>query len=107
VAIIVGCMPAFTQVVTGNMGGSAFLKSLRSRLLGGSSSGGASSKVVSNEHAPKLSTFGSNQAPRRNNYYELTDTLLLKTQATIQGDESEMDKQSKPDSTHSGTERFV
>lgn len=104
-AIIVGCMPACAQLVRVQISGSAFLKSLRTRLLG-SRSGGASSKVVSNEHKPKVNTFGSNQSPRRNDYYEISDSMLLKTQATVQDDAIEM-QQSKPDTTHSSTEQIV
>lgn len=99
-------MPAFAQLVKVHISGSAFLKSIRTRLLG-SRSGSSSSKVVSNEHAPKLNTFGSNQAPRRNNYSELSDSILLKTQATVQDEVQEMVQHSRPDTNHSGTEQLV
>lgn len=98
IALIVGCMPAFAQFVTIYVGGSAFIKSLRSRLLsrsGPTRDSTVPSKDVPNDHSLKLASYGSKQPPRRNNYYELTDTMLLETQTTIQGDPSEVDHHSK------------
>ncbi|TVY48328.1 hypothetical protein LOCC1_G001473 [Lachnellula occidentalis] len=80
VAIIVSCMPAFAQLLKVHVGGSSIFQSLRLRYLGGSSYNRSGDK--SNEERPQLATFGSNQLPRRNDYYELTDTALLKSQIT-------------------------
>ncbi|EED23498.1 conserved hypothetical protein [Talaromyces stipitatus ATCC 10500] len=102
IALIVGCMPSFAQFVTVYVRGSTFIKSLRSRLLSGSGR-------TRNASAPSkdVITFGSNQPPRRNNYYELTDTMLLETQTTIRDDTSEMDHHSKSSSTQSRVEQAV
>ncbi|KAL9109063.1 MAG: hypothetical protein Q9227_006303 [Pyrenula ochraceoflavens] len=107
IAIIVGCMPAFAQLVTVTIGESAFFKSLRSRLLG---SHGQSAKSKSDGKGsggqakpPALATFGANQMPRRKKYFELSESALLKSQGdTIQGDSihEEHEMQSEPNGTH-------
>lgn len=74
-------MPAFAQLLKVHVGGSAFFRSLRSRLQGGSSSGQSGDR--SKEERPQLATFGTNQSSRRKNYYELRDTALLKSQVTV------------------------
>jgi hypothetical protein len=86
------------------------MKSLRSRLLsrsGPTRDTSAPSKDVPNDHSLKLATYGSKQPPRRNNYYELTDTMLLETRMTIQGDPSEVDHHSESSSTQSRVEQAV
>jgi hypothetical protein len=96
IALIVGCMPASAQFVSVYIRGSSFIKSLRSR--GRTRDASAPSKDVI--------TFGSNQTPRRNTYYELTDTMLLETQATIRDDTSERDHHhAKSSSTQSRVEQ--
>ena len=91
--IIVGCMPAFAQLMKLHVGGSAFFKSLHSRLLGltrrsGSGSnpnsgGGDGSRGSSNRI--KVATIGSGEPRRRRSYYELTDmhSLVSKSQVTV------------------------
>jgi hypothetical protein len=74
-------MPAFAQLLKVHVGGSALFQSMRSRFLGGSNSN--PSGKASKEERPQLATFGGNQSPRRRNYYELTDTALLKSQVTV------------------------
>ena len=98
-------MPAFAQFATVTVGGSAFFKSLRSRLLGssGKSAKSNSGYEVSGGPVKTPASFGSNQTPRRKNYYELTDSALLKSQGdTVLGDTSEGDRemQSKPSSVY-------
>ncbi|ROW15543.1 hypothetical protein VPNG_02331 [Cytospora leucostoma] len=84
IAIIVGSMPAFAQVVTVHIAESAFFKSLVKLL--GSRRGRSSSRFnsKSKEKTPDVLAIGVNQAPRRDiNYYELTGSALLKTHATV------------------------
>ncbi|KAI5866711.1 hypothetical protein GGS23DRAFT_615277 [Durotheca rogersii] len=108
IALIVGCMPAFAHFATVTIGRSAFLRSLRSRLLGsrgrsaesGSGGGGSGGQAK----PPTLVTFGANQTPRRKNYLELSDTALLRTQGnTFPGDPAEEEHEMQPRS--SGTRR--
>lgn len=80
VAIIVGCMPAFAQLLKVHIGGSPAFKSLRSRLFG---SGSHPSETWSKEERPKLATFGATPQNGRRAYRELTDTVLLNSQATV------------------------
>lgn len=84
VAIIVSCLPSFAHLL--HAGGLAFFRSLRSRLLGVvGGSGGYSSNPSGDERKeerPKVATFGSGQQHRRRNYYELTDTFLLRSHDT-------------------------
>lgn len=89
VAIIVCCLPSFAHLL--HTGGSAVFKSLRSRLLGvvggrrrASSSNPAGHELK--EERPKVATFGSGHPHRRRNYYELTDTFLLRSQDTAVDD---------------------
>lgn len=106
IAIIVGCMPAFAQVVTVHILGSQFFKSMHTRLLGSSGRRGKSSKtrVASNEQLPEIVTFGANQGRRKyNEPWELTDTALLRTNATVMGDEEDFGQRSKPSSSYSAT----
>ena len=81
VAIIVECMPAFTQLLKVYVGRSAISHSLRLRFLCGSSSG--PSGDGSKEERPQLATFGTNHPARRRNYYELADTALPKSQVAV------------------------
>lgn len=79
-------MPAFAQFVAVYVRGSPFIKSLRrSRLLT------RSVRTREPSTPSKDVSTGSNPPPRRNNYYELTDTMLLETRATIPDDTAEMD----------------
>lgn len=105
-------MPAFAQFVTLHIGGSAFLKSLRSRLRGSGSrsrGGASSSKGGSNtdEGAPRLRTIGSERVVRKKNYYELTDTLLLDTQVTVTANASKTSQLSTNSSSHRPGQQFV
>jgi hypothetical protein len=89
VAIIVGCLPSFAHLL--HTGGSAVFRSLRSRLLGvvGGGRGGSSSSPSGDElkeERPKVATFDSGHPHRRRNYYELTDTFLLRSQDTALDD---------------------
>ncbi|KAF2992885.1 hypothetical protein E8E14_000146 [Neopestalotiopsis sp. 37M] len=93
IAIIVGCMPSLPQFATHTIGGSSFFKSLRSRLLGstGQPSKGKSDEDMSGPGGP-MPTFGAiDQTPRRKDYYELTDSTLLKTQGDTTLDRTEVD----------------
>lgn len=83
VAIIVGCMPAFSQLWKIHVGGSDFFKSLRSRLRGKSSMGSNNSGDKDKNGSPEMVAWAHTQPPgvRRNNY-EMSDTNLLKSQVT-------------------------
>ncbi|KAK0747390.1 hypothetical protein B0T21DRAFT_277230 [Apiosordaria backusii] len=104
IALIVGCMPACAQLAKVYIGESAFYKSLRSRLLPSSRGGSLSKENVPQVH---VATFGSNQTPRRKEYYELTDTQLLETRTGTRDDASDMYQKSKSESTDSGAEQTV
>ncbi|KAI1120717.1 hypothetical protein F5Y10DRAFT_283077 [Nemania abortiva] len=86
IAIIVGCMPALAQLASTASRGTDFFRSLWSRLLGTprysskSKSREGTSKGEGQDGTPSLVTFGRNQTPRRNNYHELTNNSLLKSQ---------------------------
>ncbi|KAI1098021.1 hypothetical protein F4804DRAFT_325899 [Jackrogersella minutella] len=87
VAIIVGCMPAFAQLWKLHISKSAFFLSLRSQLL--NFTGGSSNSTPGDgfeEDRPKIVTFGSAETPRRRDYYELTDTAILRSQVTVLDD---------------------
>lgn len=101
IAIIVGCMPAFAQIVSSHVIGSSFFRSLRTRLLGSSDGRGSSrSKSGSNKQAQGLVTFGARQTPRRVDPYEMTDTTLLNTKATaVDDDPRETGSRSEAQST--------
>ncbi|RWA11964.1 hypothetical protein EKO27_g3138 [Xylaria grammica] len=108
IAIIVGCMPALAHVTSAGGWGSGFFKSLRSRLLGTlrfsskSRSREGTTKDGGQDGAPSLVTFGRNQTPRRNNYYELTNNSLLKSQGdTMVGDAAEDHHEAQPNSSTS------
>lgn len=97
-------MPAFSYFTATYITGSSFIKSLRSRLLPTSRNSSKNSKAVSNEHDPEIVTFGGG-GPRRKNYFELTDSMLLKTDATsttVHGDEEA--QQVRPPASHTGME---
>ncbi|EEA23198.1 hypothetical protein TMatcc_002055 [Talaromyces marneffei ATCC 18224] len=102
IALIVGCMPAFAHFVSVYIRGSTFIKTLRSRLMSGTGR-------TRNVSAPSkdVITFGSNQPPRRNNYFELTDTMLLETRSPMVDGRLEMDHHAKSSSTQSGVENAV
>lgn len=105
IAIIVGCMPAFAQVVTVHVIGSPFFRSLRTRLLGSSVGRSSSrSKSGSKKQLPDLVTFGARQSPRRGDPYEMTDTVLLNTKGTVVDDAGETGSRFEPNSTHSSVE---
>ncbi|KAK4164099.1 hypothetical protein QBC43DRAFT_379012 [Cladorrhinum sp. PSN259] len=103
IALIVGCMPACAHLAKIYIGESAFYKSIKSRLL--SISGGG---TATNENAPQVhvATIGSDQSPRRKQYYELTDTQLLETQTGTQNETWDMDNKSRSDSTASAPEHI-
>ncbi|RYP68176.1 hypothetical protein DL771_006826 [Monosporascus sp. 5C6A] len=104
VAIIVGCMPAFASFATVTIGSSDFFKSLRSRLLGhggqSTRSKTSSSGRTCGQAKPAGVTYGERQSPRRNDYYKLSDTTLIMSQAPngASGDthKEEHEMQSKP-----------
>ncbi|KAI0965078.1 hypothetical protein F4678DRAFT_344530 [Xylaria arbuscula] len=108
IAIIVGSMPAFAPVASSKVTGSSFFRSLRSRLLGTrrttqSKSGGENGSYGDDSNKPALATFGSNQTPRRNKYYELNDTALLRSQGNTMLDhvgEEEHEMKPRNESIH-------
>ncbi|KAI0398836.1 hypothetical protein F4802DRAFT_611348 [Xylaria palmicola] len=118
IAIIVGCMPAFAHVANKKMIGSNFFRTLRSRLLGspgqsgrsGQSKSGGTGGSADQANRAVLVTFGSNQAPRRKDYYELNDTNLLKSQGNTMVDytgEEEHEMNSMAGSTQRETAQNV
>ncbi|KAK6197108.1 hypothetical protein LQW54_010903 [Pestalotiopsis sp. IQ-011] len=94
IAIIVGCMPSLPQFATHTIGGSSFFQSIRSRLLGSSGhaskGNGKSEEGMSGPDKPMVTFGGTDQTPRRKNYYELTDSTLLKTQGDTTLDRTEV-----------------
>lgn len=79
IAIIVGCMPAFAAFMKAYVGGSTFIKSLRTRIFGGKSKSGS---LVLNENlqGPIPVPFVQDkerEAHRNHYYYELNDTIPM------------------------------
>ncbi|KAI6080186.1 hypothetical protein F4821DRAFT_276623 [Hypoxylon rubiginosum] len=114
IAIIVVCMPSIPQLTTVTIGGSAFFRSLRSRLIRNSgrsaNSKSGSDGLGGKNKAPSLVTFGANQTPRRNNYFELSDSALLETHGDtmlVEGAEEEHEMQAKPSSIQREAEHYV
>lgn len=113
IAIIVGCMPALPQFATVTIGGSAFFKSLRSWLLRSSrqsakSKSGGNGDMGDQGKMPSLVTFGAKQMPRRNNYFELTDTVPSQSNTMLKAPaEDQHEMHSKPSSTHREAEQGV
>lgn len=74
-------MPAFSQLWKIHVGGSAFFKSLRSRLRGKSSIGSNTSGDKDKNGSPEVVTWATPQpSGRQRNDYEMSDTNLLKSQ---------------------------
>ncbi|KAI1211124.1 uncharacterized protein F4807DRAFT_25650 [Annulohypoxylon truncatum] len=85
VAIIVSCMPASAHLWKLHISRSVLFQSLRSQLLNlAGSSGSRRSRDEPKDDRPKIATIGSAEAPRRRDYYELTDTAILKSQVTVE-----------------------
>ncbi|KFA68504.1 hypothetical protein S40285_05399 [Stachybotrys chlorohalonatus IBT 40285] len=122
VAIIVGCMPAFASFTTNTIGGSALFKSLRSRLMGSRAvntsrskgSGGATGRT-GEQSTPAVVSFGDHQGSRRDNYYKLSETTTIISQAAPNGhrgsvEEHEMhehEAHSKPSSIYKEADQRV
>lgn len=85
VAIIVGSMPAFASFLRNYGPDLSFFRSLRSRLMGGSSKG-ASSFGSSRPLPPKPSDFDSSPPSKEGPYYELSDAGFLESQITATQD---------------------
>ncbi|GAW15331.1 hypothetical protein ANO14919_047400 [Xylariales sp. No.14919] len=82
VAIIVGSLPAFTNFLRIYVSQTALYKSIRSKLSLASNSYAPDSGQKDSSEKPELWTFGSPQK-RQPQYDQLTDSVILKTQATI------------------------
>lgn len=87
VAIIVSCLPAFAQLLKLHVGDSAFFRSLMSAIRGRTGHSESKKSSHGSGERPKLATIGSEPPQRRRNYYELTDTALLTSQATAADNE--------------------
>lgn len=98
VAIIVGCMPGFAQLLKAHTGGSSFFTSLRSRVRDAMARGSSGSKNSSKRHVldgsenPSLGAAWTAPLPnskRRQDYYEMSDTVLLNSQIMASGERRE------------------
>lgn len=81
-AIIVGCMPAFSQLWKMHVGGSALFRSLRSRFRGKSSFGSNTSADKEKNSSPEMAAWETPQVPGQRDSYEMSNTNLIKSQAT-------------------------
>lgn len=87
VAIIVGCMPAFSHFWKQYVGGSALLKSLRSRLRGKGSISSNTSEQTDKISSPELAPWAAAKPPGRQRYhYDLPDANISESQVTSSED---------------------